>query len=88
VTLTEETCHCGKDGHPLHSTSCPVHEPELVEKIARVPCRGAGKPHWCGATSDDPDPCADGCRAPWKNHVHMGRDKLARQVISIVRGVQ
>lgn len=19
------TCHCGKDGHPLHSTNCPVH---------------------------------------------------------------
>ena len=18
-------CHCGKDGHPLHSTECPVH---------------------------------------------------------------
>lgn len=23
-----EECHCGKDGHPLHSVNCPVHGTE------------------------------------------------------------
>src|ERR1035437_5291884 len=25
---TEESCHCGKDGHPLNSINCPMHSKE------------------------------------------------------------
>lgn len=27
-------CHCGKDGHPLHSINCPKCSEELVDRVA------------------------------------------------------
>jgi hypothetical protein len=27
-------CHCGKDGHPLHSVNCPACSYALVDRVA------------------------------------------------------
>jgi hypothetical protein len=30
-------CHCGKDGHPLYSVSCPVHGYDIVRRAKPIP---------------------------------------------------
>lgn len=32
----EPECHCGKDGHPLHSQNCPAHGAEAQQSRAAV----------------------------------------------------
>lgn len=27
-------CHCGKDGHPLHSINCPACSADAVDRVA------------------------------------------------------
>jgi ribosomal protein L37AE/L43A len=29
-------CHCGKDGHPLHSINCPACSAETIERAAKA----------------------------------------------------
>ena len=53
--------------------------PEMVERVARAMCFAlAGR--YCGG-----DGCQHTCEAPWRNHVHMERDEMARAAIEAMR---
>jgi hypothetical protein len=38
---TDKECHCGRDGHPLHSVNCPVHgrEAQIAEAAMAIRLR-------------------------------------------------
>lgn len=69
-------CHCGKDGHPLHSINCPACSEALVERVARAINRAAFTYHGNSDAEEEHF---------WKETTPV-RKAQARAAIAAVRG--